>query len=309
MDPVLYSIVVPVYNSEKSLEELSSRIDTTFKRIEGVYELILVDDGSSDTSWHVMQKLRRQNPQVKIIRLMRNFGQHNALICGLHHASGEYILTMDDDLQHPPEEIPKMIEAIRNSNDDVIFGGLREKKHSLIKNIGSYCFRRSMHLLFKHHPKIRISSFRIFRRQVLQHILQDKTPNPVIGPMLFSVTNKVGTIEVEHNCRVYGRTTYTMTKLVRQFLHAVLYYSAAPLKAIFWVGITSILLSFILACYYLIRYLREEITVPGWMTLVLLVLFFSGSIMFSLGIIGEYLLRIVQEVRWSPQYLIRDKEM
>jgi dolichol-phosphate mannosyltransferase/undecaprenyl-phosphate 4-deoxy-4-formamido-L-arabinose transferase len=127
--------------------------------------------------------------------------------------------------------------------------------------------------------------------------------------MLFSVTNKVGTIEVEHNCRVYGRTTYTMTKLVRQFLHAVLYYSTAPLKAIFWVGITSILLSFILACYYLIRYLMEEITVPGWMTLVLLVLFFSGSIMLSLGIIGEYLLRIVQEVRWSPQYLIRDKEM
>jgi hypothetical protein len=127
--------------------------------------------------------------------------------------------------------------------------------------------------------------------------------------MLFEGTERIGSIEVQHHFRKNGKTTYTISKLIRLFLHAVLYYSTIPLKGVFWLGVSAIVLSIFLGSYYLIQYWMRQITVEGWMTLILLLLFFSGSIMFSLGIIGEYLLRIVQEVRKTPQYLIREKEL
>ena len=309
MNPIAYSIVVPVFNSEKTIEELCERIDSILPSFGGGYEIILVDDGSSDNSWFVLQKLHRKNPRIKIIRLMKNFGQDNALLCGFQHALGDYIITLDDDLQNPPEEIPKLIAAIKGKSADVIFGVPREKKHSWIKNAGSYGHRRVLHMVFKHHPKIKVSSFRIIRREILNFIIQNKTPNPRLTYMLFEGTERIGSIEVEHHSREIGKTTYTMSKLIRLFLDAVLYYSTIPLKGVFWLGVSAILLSFFLGSYYLIQYWMRQITVEGWMTLVLLLLFFSGSIMFSLGIIGEYLLRIVQEVGRTPQFLIREKEL
>lgn len=305
----LYSIVVPVYRSEECLRELYNRIDKTFENINGDYELILVEDCGGDDSWQVMKSLRQLNNKVKIITLSRNFGQHNALMCGFSFASGQFVITMDDDLQNPPEEIPKLIDAITDSDLDVVCGMPKRRKHSLWRNMGSYAFYGLVSLIFKQIPQLRMSNFRIIRKYVVDQILKIHTPNPTVGPLILKVTERIGGVTVDHHERFCGKSTYSVTKLVRHFLHGILYNSTLPLKAVFVLGIVCLCLSATLGTYYLIAYLRGAITVSGWTTLVLLILSSSGIIMFSVGIIGEYLLRIIQEVHRIPQYVIKDKEV
>jgi len=309
MSEDLYSIVVPVYKSEQSLRELYEGIDKTFQNIEGDYELILVEDGGWDKSWQVMRSLRKEDKKVKIIRLTRNFGQHNALMCGFSFALGDYVITMDDDLQNPPEEIPKLINAIKGSDLDVIYGIPEGREHSWVRNAGSFAYFWLVSLIFKRDPEFHMSNFRIIKKAVIDHILHSRTPNPVVGLLILNITERIGNITVEQRARLHGKTTYTAGKLIRHFFHGILYHSTLPLKCVFVFGMFSICLAFALGGYYLTLFLMGRITVPGWITLVLLVLFFSGIIMFSLGIVGEYLLRITQEVYRAPQYLIRDKDV
>jgi dolichol-phosphate mannosyltransferase/undecaprenyl-phosphate 4-deoxy-4-formamido-L-arabinose transferase len=309
MAEVLYSIVVPVYKSEGSLRQLYDRIDRTFANIDGDYELILVEDCGGDNSWQVMKSLRKSNEKVRIITLTKNFGQHNAIMCGFSVASGQYVITMDDDLQNPPEEIPKLINAIKGSDLDVVYGVPRRKEQSLLRNVGSIAFLRIVSSIFKRIPKLKMSNFRIIRKYVVDHILQIYTPNPLVGLLILKVTEKIGTVTVDHHQRFHGRTTYSKAKLLRHFLHGILYNSMLPLKVVFALGIACLCLSITLGTCYLIASLKGAIAVSGWTTLVLLILFFSGITMFSIGIIGEYLLRIIQEVYQVPQYVIKDKEV
>ncbi len=309
MSEALYSIVVPVYKSERSLRELYERIDKALEGVRGDYELILVEDGGGDSSWEVMQSLREQDKRVKIVRLTRNFGQHNALMCGFSFASGEYVVTIDDDLQNPPEEIPRLIEEIRRTGLDMVCGTPATRKQSRVRNAGSFAYRRLVSMMFKQDPVFQMSNFRIIRRAVIENLLHMRTPNPAVGLLILQITDKIGNITVEHLPRPHGRTTYTAGKLARHFLHGVLYHSTLPLKGVFFMGLLSMFIAFALGGYYLTLFFLGRITVPGWMTLVLLLLFFSGAVMFSLGIIGEYLLRIIQEVNQAPQYLIREKDV
>lgn len=305
----LYSIVVPVYKSERSLRELYERVDKTFEDIQGDYELILVEDGGGDNSWEVMKSLRKEDSRVKILRLTRNFGQHNALMCGFSFASGDYVITIDDDLQNPPEEIPKLIEEIHRTGLDMVCGTPETRRQSWVRNAGSLLYRRLVGYVFRRNPVLQMSNFRIIRTGVIENILHMRTPNPAVGLLILNITDRIGTVSVAHLPRRYGKTTYTAEKLIRHFFHGVLYHSTLPLKAVFLMGLLSMFLAFSLGAYYLTLFFLGRISVPGWMTLVLLVLFSSGAIMFSLGIIGEYLLRITQEVHHAPQYLIRDKDV
>ena len=309
MAKTLYSVVIPVYKSERSLTELYERIDKTFAHVDGDYELILVEDGGGDGSWDVMKSLRHRNDRVKIVRLTRNFGQHNALMCGFSFASGDYVITMDDDLQNPPEQIPRLIDALGASDLDLVCGIPEKREQSWIRNAGSLAFFYLLSRIFKPDRAFRTSNFRIIRRRVVDEIRQVRTPNPAVGPLVLKVTDRIGNVTVDHQRRQYGKTTYTPRKLVAHFLHGILYHSTLPLKWVFFFGVFSIVLAFALSAYYLTLFLLGRIAVAGWMTLVLLVLFFSGIVMFSLGIIGEYLLRITQEVCHMPQYLIRDKDV
>jgi glycosyltransferase involved in cell wall biosynthesis len=305
----LYSIVVPVYKSERSLRELHERIDKAFEGVRGDFELILVEDGGGDNSWEVMKSIREKDKRVKIVRLTRNFGQHNALMCGFSIVSGDYVITIDDDLQNPPEAIPRLIEEIHRTGLDLVCGTPEERKQSWTRNAGSFAYRWLISLVFKRDPVLQMSNFRIIRRGVIDNLLHMRTPNPAVGLLILNITDRIGSTTVEHLPRRHGRTTYTAGKLIRHFLHGILYHSTLPLKGVFCMGLLSMFLAFALGGYYLTLFFMGRITVPGWITLVLLVLFFSGAIMFSLGIIGEYLLRITQEVYHAPQYLIRDKDV
>ncbi len=302
-------MVVPVYKSERSLRELHERIHKVFEDVPGDFELIMVEDGGGDNSWEVMKSIREKDPRAKIVRLTRNFGQHNALMCGFSLAEGDYVITIDDDLQNPPEEIPKLIEEIHRTGLDMVCGTPEQRKQSWVRNAGSLTYRWLVSLVFKRNPVFQMSNFRIIRREVIDHVLHMHTPNPAVGLLIMNITDRIGSITVRHLPRRHGSTTYTAGKLISHFFHGILYHSTLPLKGVFLMGLLSMFLAFALGAYYLTQFFLGRITVPGWITLVLLVLFFSGAIMFSLGIIGEYLLRITQEVYHAPQYLMRDKDV
>ncbi len=303
-----YSVVVPVYRSAGTLRELHQRVGAALDGLQGGFELILVEDCGGDDSWAVMQELRSKDSRVKIVRLARNFGQHNALLCGFTLARGEYVVTMDDDLQNPPEVILKLIQAISTGDLHVVNGVPRKRQHPLVRNMGSLV--HNLVLSSGAGGKgVSLSSFRVIRKPIVDALLRMQGPNPAIGLMLLKVTARIGSLEVAHHERREGTSTYTLRKLVRLFSFGLLYHSDLPLKGIFFLGLGSLALSMALGFYYLVLSLAGTITVSGFTTLVLLILFFSGTVMLSLGVLGEFVRRILQEVRGTPPYVIKDLDV
>ena len=241
---------------------------------------------------------------------MRNFGQHHALLCGLAHSRGELIVTMDDDLQHPPEETLKLIDAIRANDDiDVVLGDYEVKQHHVFRNLGSYARRTIMSWVFQCDRSLPMTSFRAMRRIVAEQLLADQSTFPRINTMLLGITGRIQGVPVRHEPRKHGRSTYSFRRLMRDALTNILINSSLPLQLISYVGFVSAALSFLLAFYYLSRYLSGGVGVAGWTTVVLLILFTSGLLLFSFGVVGEYLIRILKEVRKPPRYIVRTKEL
>lgn len=300
-----YSVVIPVYNSGKGLELLYSRLTETFRRITSGYEIILVDDCSRDDSWRVMERLRSRDKKVKIIRLMRNFGQHNALMCGFNHASGDYVITMDDDLQHPPEEIPKLISRIKEGYD-VVYGKYRNKRHSMFKNFGS----RTVNKILKRITGNRfdITSFRIIDRKVIEQIIKFNNYNVIIDVFISNIVcnRNIGICLVEHHARKYGRTNYSFKDLFLFASNMILNYTISPLRAATVTGFVISMLSMLSGIVVLIRFFLHKVLVSGWTSLILSIAFLSGLILFVLGIIGEYVGRIFLSISNKPQFVIRD---
>jgi polyisoprenyl-phosphate glycosyltransferase len=306
--PVDYSVVIPVYNSSQSLEELCERIDAVFSNMKNTYEIILIDDSSIDNSWFVMKRIREKKKEIKIIQLMKNFGQHNAIICGLHYSYGKFIIMMDDDLQNPPEEIPKMIDKISNGFDAVI--GVPEiKQDKIFKNIGSFWIRYLNTKIFNKPKTLKLSSFRIITRSLAEEIRILKTPYPYITGMMLSITSKIGNVYVKHESRKYGRSTYNLKKLINLAFNLIINYTSLPLKILTSVGILVSLLSFIMGIYFIAHKILKGSVVPGWTSVVVLLSFFNGILMTILSIIGEYLSRIINEVSNRQQFVIRQKDI
>lgn len=304
---MLYSVVVPVYNSERTLEELYSRVRETFEnKIGEEFELILVDDSSKDGSFSMMEKLRRRDTRIKIIQLSRNYGQHCALLCGISYAEGDFIITMDDDLQHPPEEIPKLIsEIISHDELDVVIGEYASKKHGIIRNLGTYMSNLVTSHVFGNDPNLKLTSFRIMRRFVADNILQLNVSYPRIGHLLLLVSNRIGNVTVEHDRRMYGKSGYSFRRLVKDFFHNISNNTAFPLIFLRNIGLASFVFSIALALYYMIRYFAVGISIQGWTTTILLMLLFFGITLLGMGIVGEYLYRVLEETKKIPNYMIR----
>lgn len=304
---MLYSVVVPVYNSERSLDELYKRVRETFEyEVKEEFELVLVDDSSRDNSFSVMENLRKADPRVRIIQLSRNYGQHSALLCGMNYSKGDFIITMDDDLQHPPEEIPKLIKEINEREDlDVVIGAYASKKHGIIRNLGTYMSNLVTAHVFGNDPNLKLTSFRIMRRFVAENLLQMKVSYPRIGHLLLLVSNRIGNVIVEHDKRQYGKSGYSFKRLVKDFFHNISNNTALPLIFLRNVGLFAFVLSGILGLYYMIRYFVVGISIAGWTTIILVLLFFFGLTLLGLGIVGEYLYRVLEETKKLPNYMIR----
>lgn len=306
-----YSVVVPVFNSENSLGELCTRIICVFDQVLNEdYEIILVNDSSKDRSWEIMKSLHKGNEKIKIINLAKNVGQHAATLCGLSNISGDYALLLDDDLQHPPEEIPKLINHILLCNElDVVIGAYIKKKHSLFRNLGSIAMKQTSSLIFRKDTDIKFTSFRIIRGDLAREIAKIHIHKPRIGVLLRHTTSRFSTVMVEHDERKYGSSGYTYLRLCKDYLLNIINNSTLPLKVISLFGILMFVISMFFGIFLVAQHFWGSSSVKGWTSMMVVTTFFSGFILFTLGIIGEYLLRILIETRKMPNYIERDKYM
>lgn len=307
----LYSIVVPVYNSEHTLEELYFRIKNVFENtLCQDFEMILVDDSSRDHSYSVMEKLHQQDPRVKIIQLAKNFGQPSAVLCGFSHVSGDFVITLDDDLQHPPEEIPKMVRAMNEQDDvDVVLAKYEGRKHNFIRKLGTkvslYATSRMLHT----DPDLELTSFRLMRRFIVEAVLNTNTHLPQIGNLLVQTSNRIINVPIQHAARKYGKSGYTFRRLLNDLIYDITTHSVLPLIIVRNIGILSFVISILLGIFYLIRYFTVKIPVEGFTTIILLILGYNGLILLGIGVLGQYLMHVLNESKKMPNYVIRKKEL
>lgn len=303
-ETLMYSIIVPVYNSDKSLLELSARIKTLFlEKIQADYELVFIDDASPNPqSWKTVQEIVASDPNVSGIQLTRNFGKQAAMICGFTQAKGDYIITMDDDLQHVPEDIPFLIEK---QDHDVVVGDFEKKRHSIFKRMVSSIKGWFDYKLIGKPKHIRLGPYKLFKREVIERMLEIRTPYPFIPALIFSVTTDVVNTLVSHDKRKYGKSHFTVRKMLKLFSNLIINNSSFLLKLISYLGITMALFSVVFGLYFLIKKITGGIGVPGWTSLIVVVSMSSGIMLFGIGIIGEYLLRIIKNVEHSPPYFVR----
>lgn len=302
--PLDVSVVVPVYRSEATLPDLVDRLTAVLKQTGLRYEIVFVDDGSPDDSWQVLTDLQAKSPHAIVaVQLMRNFGQHNAIMCGLRHARGRLIVTMDDDLQNPPEEIPKLLKAVDEGGFDLVYGQYAGKKHERWRNLGSALVKSFYRLVF--HSKITVTSFRVIRRELAQSILAYDLNFTFLDGLLAWNTQRIGTVEVEHHPRREGRGGYSLSKLAVLALNLFTNFSLLPLQLVSALGFLLALSGFSVGAYYLGLYALQSIAVPGYASTIVSVLVLGGAQLLALGIMGEYLGRLHLNVNRKPQYTAR----
>jgi undecaprenyl-phosphate 4-deoxy-4-formamido-L-arabinose transferase len=298
------SIVVPVYNSEQSLPELVSRIDEVTGRAGGSRELLFINDGSRDQSWDEVRRLAAAYPWVIGIDLMRNYGQHNALLCGIRAASHEIIITLDDDLQNPPEEIPKLINRLAEGHD-VVYGVPRHQQHGLWRDLASYVTKLTLQGAMGAETATRVSAFRAFRRDLREAFTDFRGPYVSLDVLLTWATTRFGSTVVEHHPRHAGKSNYTFSKLVMHSMNMMTGFSTLPLQLASMIGFASTIFGIIMLFIVVGRYLIEGGVVPGFSFLASAIAIFSGAQLFAIGIFGEYLARMHFRVMDRPAYAVR----
>ena len=219
------SVVIPVYNSCSTLEILNERLLSTFKDMKIMdFEIILIDDGSKDGSYTKMLEIHDRSSHITIIRLLKNYGQQNAIMCGLRYATGEFIVTLDDDLQNPPEEIRKLLEKI-SEGYDVVFGVPLEKKHPLFRNLGTKAISGLFNKICNKPKEVEVSSFRLMKKGVVEKIIKDRRSFVYLAPIILCTTQNISTVLVRHDIRKEGKSNYSMLKLLLLLGKLIIYYS------------------------------------------------------------------------------------
>lgn len=304
MEAVEISVVIPVYNSAEILPALYARLRAALTAIGKSFELVLVDDGSQDASWQVLERLQAEDSDhVVVIQLMRNFGQHNALMCGFRHARGNYVVTMDDDLQHSPEEIHKLLAAIDNQNLDLVYGAYDCKRHGSAKNLASRLLNLFYRFVFQ--TSVTVTAFRILRRELLDTILAYSLNFTFVDGLLAWNTRRVGEVIVTHHPRAAGRSGYRFGKLMTLALNLFTNFSLLPLQLVSFCGVFAATIGFAVGLYYLFQYVSSGITVPGYASTIVSILVLGGLQLLGLGIMGEYVGRLHLNVNRKPQYSVR----
>ncbi|HXO22046.1 MAG TPA: glycosyltransferase family 2 protein [Thermoanaerobaculia bacterium] len=298
------SAVVPVYNGEATLPELVARLGAALAAAFPSFEVLLVNDGSADGSWEAISLLAAADPRVRGIDLMRNYGQHNALLCGIRQAKGELIVTLDDDLQHPPEEIP-VLRAALGPAVDVVYGTPREERHGLLRDLASQLTKWMLAGAMGGAIARQVGAFRLFRTQVREAFADYQSPYVSVDVLLTWGTTRFAAVPVRHDPRRAGRSNYTLRLLVRHALNMVTGFSVQPLQAASLVGFGATLFGLLVLAWVLGRYLLQGTSVPGFPFLASLIAIFSGAQLFTLGILGEYLARLHLRAMARPVYTVR----
>ena len=302
----MISVIIPVYNSEQTITrvvtELSENLKTNYE-----YEIILINDGSVDNSQNVCEELMANNDKVSLYTLSKNFGEHNAIIAGLNYSKGDHAIIVEDDFQNPIESILKMIEYGNDNKDnyDVVYASYLKKKYNFFKNLTSKFNDFCANIILKKPSKIYLSSQKMLNRFLINEIIKNKSPYVYIDGLIFGITDKIGSIKLEHNERKVGNSGYTYTKLIRLWLSMFTGFSLLPLMVSTIFGIILSSFGFFYAIFTVIDKIFYNNYPSGYPSIIIIILIFSGAILMALGILGEYIGRVFLSLNQKPQFIIR----
>ena len=299
------SVVVPVYNSERTLEVLVQRVAAAFAEPARSFEIILVDDGSRDGSWRAIRELATVHQQVRGLSLMRNYGQHNALLVGIRAARSGVIVTLDDDLQNPPEEIPKLLTRLE-AGCDVVYGTPEIRQDTFWRRVTSRIVRSILKSALGTDVARNVSSFRAFRTELRNAFADYRSSFVSIDVLLTWGTSRFAAVTVEHRPREVGRSNYGFARLVLTALDVMTAFSTRPLRLASLIGFAFTLFGMIVLVWVVGRYFWLGYSFPGFPFLASVIAIFSGAQLFALGIIGEYLARVHLRSMGRPTALVRE---
>ena len=300
-----YSIIIPVYNSENVV---ASTVKATMAAMESwglAYEILLVNDGSPDDSWEVISRLAKKFPTLIAVNLNRNYGQHTAVLCGMVEASGDFMITMDDDLQNPPNELIKLIDKIHEGYD-LVFARFASKKHASYRKMGSKLISYMNTKVFGKPKGLTLTNFRIFHKRVAAGATAHKTFYPYIPGLLLMNARIMGNVVTEHHPREIGGSNYSMKRIIKLVARLLFNYSSYPLRVMITLGFVVAGFSFLTGLFYFSKAIIMGSTVPGWSSMIVLLSFFNGILIGTLGVIGIYVSRIITELSATNSYSISE---
>jgi glycosyltransferase involved in cell wall biosynthesis len=304
-DSNLYSVVIPVYNSELLIETTVARTVSFFQMHGLNYELILVNDASRDNSWMKLKILAKSYRGITVINFLKNYGQHSAIFCGIRHAKGDYVITMDDDLQNPPEEIIHLINKIKEGND-AVFARFKEKKHPFVRKMGTKIIGYINRKVFRKPANITLTNFRIISKEVVVRISNYKTLYPYIPGLILMFASNIANVYTEHHERKVGKSNYTIITILKLVSRLLFNYSSYPLRLLSTLGFIISFSSFAIGLFYVLRALFLGSNVPGFTTIVVILSFLNGFIIIMLGVMGEYISRMMNHMSNDMSYQIKE---
>ncbi len=301
-----YSIVVPVFNSADLVGLTVDRIVEVFETAGLSYQLILVNDGSRDTSWEVIADRARGNPHVTALNLLHNYGQHRANLAGFREATGDYVLTMDDDLQNPPDQALVLIDHAMQGHD-AVFGRYEQKQAAGYRRIGTKAINAINRRIFGQPPDLVVSNFRILRRDVVDRICGSRTAYPYITGQALLYSRNRSNVSVRHEPRTIGKSQYNLARILQLVLTILFSYSSFPLRLAAAAGFAVSAVSFLIGAIYLVRGMVGATQVEGWTTLVVLLAIFNGFTIALLSMLGEYVVRTLNVVSSLETYHVVER--
>lgn len=298
------SVVIPVYNAENTIADLVNEVNVQLSGIQ--HEIILVNDGSKDKTSQICEKIAAENATVNYIELKKNFGEHNAVMCGLNFAKGEYTAIIDDDFQNPPSEILKLFHEIEKGYD-VVYSQYDKKQHSFFRNLSSKFNDKVANVLLKKPKGLYLSSFKIIRKDLIDVIVEYKGPFPYIDGLILRSTNRISSTKTEHHKRTSGSSNYTLGKLLKLYFNMFFNFSVVPLRFITLIGFIAFIVGALLSVYFIVNKLLHPDEVLGWTSLIVAILTLSGVQLMFLGLIGEYIGKQYLDQNKTPQFVIHKK--
>ena len=302
----LVSFVIPCYRSENTVEAVTEEIRTAMAALPGCdYEIVLVNDCSPDGTWRVIHTLAGKDPRITAVDLAKNFGQHAALMCGLRHTAGDYVVCLDDDGQTPADEVGKLLEKLEEGYD-VVYASYEQKQESGFRRFGSEVNRRMTEIMLSKPRELELTSYFAARRFLVDEMLRYEHCYPYVMGLVLRSTKNICNVPVKHRARMTGRSGYTLGKLISLWMNGFTSFSIKPLRISIWSGMILAFLGFIYALIAVIRYFTVHMAPLGWTTTTVLLLIVGGFILIMLGLVGEYVGRVFMCVNATPQYVERE---
>lgn len=298
---ITYSIIVPIYNAQVCIELLASKLIASLDNMASTYEVIFVDDASSDNSWEICKQLKALYPdKIKAILLSRNFGQHNATLCGISHAKGNYILTIDDDLEFDPAQIPLLVEKMASGNYQIVYGIGKDSK-SILRKVLTFIVKKTVQLV-NGKQSAKGSSFRLIKGELATKILQQTQCFTMIDEFLTWYTKRIGYVQVQRSKSAKQTSSYSIWALSKSVIETILFSSSIPLNLLKNLGFLMIFFNVIWALFILYRKVFHSISVEGYTSLIIAILFSTGFIILGLTIIAEYLRKAILVAYKKPSF-------